>query len=201
MENTLIRTNGNKVSKEGLILGENGLFIEPDFLLEKKSEYSVQDVKLEAHNKARRDEIRAPVPGVKVPFSFVMTKAVRPKLINRLAHTKMVQLDIEGDEKFKRESETMVRVVFNEQEIVSVGKNAAENFSVGQFVKIDFRRFMAIRDTNESNPNGEYSKTIDVPVHRIGGHDYLMIDQRDIVWVYDENKQLKDLIGFEDEVI
>lgn len=201
MENLIIKTDKNTVSKEGLILGTNGLFIEADFLLEKKSEYSLQDVKLEAHNKARRDEIRAPVPGVKVPFSFVMTKAVRPKLINKLAHTKMVQLDIEGDEKFKRESESMVRVVFNEQEIVSVGKNASENFEVGQFVKIDFRRFMAVKDTNESNPNGEYSKYIDVPIHRIDGHDYMMIDQRDIVWVYDENKQLKDLIGFENETV
>jgi len=191
----------NAMIAEGLVKGANGLFVDVDFLMEKKSDYAQQDLKLEAHNKARRDEIRAPIPGVKVPFSFVMTKAVRPKLINLLAKANLIQLDIEGDEKFKAESKGMVRVVFNEQEIVSVGKNAAENFSVGQLVKIDFRRFVNVRDTNEATPNGEYSKYIDVPVHRIDGHDYLMIDQRDIVWVYDENRQLGDLNGFEDEVI
>jgi len=185
----------------GLILGSNGLYVEPDFMIEKKSEYATQDIKLEAHNKARRDEIRAPVPGVKVPFSFVMTKAVRPKMINLLAHTKMVQLDIEGDEKFKSDARGMVRVVFNEQEIVSVGKNAAENFEVGQLVKIDFRRFVNVRDTNEQAPNGEYSKYIDVPIHNIDGHDYMMIDQRDIVWICEKNSQLDDLKGFEDEII
>lgn len=184
-----------------LIKNAAGILVEPDFLMEKKSEYAEQDIKIEAHNKARRDEIRAPIPGVNVPFSFVMTKAVRPKLINTLAHTNMVSLSIEGDEKFKRDAEAMVRVVFNEQEIVSVGKNAQENFSVGQLVKIDFRRFTAIKDTNESNPNGEYSKYIDVPIHNINGHDYMMIDQRDIVWVYDTNHQLNDLKGFEDEAV
>jgi hypothetical protein len=191
----------NTASNAGLILGANGLYVEPDFLMEKKSEYNTQDAKLEAHNKARRDEIRAPSPGVKVPFSFVMTKAIRPKMINLLAHTSMVQLDIEGDEKFKSDSRGMVRVVFNEQEIVSVGKNAADNFEVGQLVKIDFRRFVNVRDTNEQAPNGEYSKYIDVPIHRIDGHDYMMIDQRDIVWIYEKNNQLEDLKGFEDEAV
>jgi hypothetical protein len=194
----------NKTStadNKGLIMGENGLYVKPDFLLEKKSEYAAQDGKIESHNKARRDEIRAPVPGVQVPFSFVMTKAVRPKMINLLAHTKMVQLDIEGDEKFKAEAHGMTRVVFNEQEIVSVGKNAAENFKVGQLVKIDFRRFANVRDTNEQAPTGEYSKYIDVPIHRIDGHDYIMIDQRDIVWVCENNHQLEDIKGFEDETV
>jgi hypothetical protein len=184
-----------------LIKNASGILVEPDFLMEKKSDYNHQDMQIEAHNKARRDEIRAPIPGVNVPFSFVMTKAVRPRMINKLAHLKMIQIDIEGDEKFKRDAESMVRVVFNEQEIVSVGKNAQENFSVGQLVKIDFRRFTAVKDTNESTPNGEYSKYIDVPIHNINGHDYMMIDQRDIVWVYDKNHQLDDLNGFEDESV
>lgn len=185
----------------GLVQNEAGLFVAPDFLMEKKSSYDAQEAQIEGHNKARRLEIKAPVPGVKVPFSFVMTKAVRPKMINTLAHIKLVQLDIEGDEKFKRDSQSMVRVVFNEQEIVSVGKNAEENFKVGQLVKIDFRRFMAVKDTNESNPNGEYSKYIDVPIHMIDGHEYMMIDQRDIVWTYERNHQLDDLIGFENEAV
>ena len=187
--------------KEGMVQGANGLFVDAEFLMEKKSDYSQQDLKIEAHNKARRDEIRAPVPGVKVPFSFVMTKAVRPKMINKLAHMNMIQMDIEGDEKFKGEAPGMTRVVFNEQEIVSVGKNAAENFKVGDFVKIDFRRFTNIRDTNEAAPDGQYSKYIDVPIHNIDGHDYIMIDQRDIVWVYDENRHAKELIEFENEAV
>lgn len=185
----------------GLVKNGSGVFVEPDFLMTKKSDYDVQELRIEAHNKARRMEIKAPVPGVKVPFSFVMTKAVRPKMINTLAHIKLVQIDIEGDEKFKREAQSMVRVVSNEQEIVSVGKNASENFSVGELVKIDFRRFMAVKDTNESNPNGEYSKYIDVPIHMIDGHEYMMIDQRDIVWMYEKNHQLDDLKGFENEVV
>lgn len=193
MQNTIDTTGG-------LIQNESGLFVAPDFLMEKKSDYDAQEVKIHAHNKARIDEIKAPVPGVSVPFSFVMTKAVRPKMINTLAHTKMIQIDIEGDEKFKREAVSMVRVVSNEQEIVSVGGNV-EQFKVGQLVKIDFRRFSAIRDTNESNPNGEYSKTIDVPIHKLGGHEYIMIDQRDIVWAYDHNHQLDDLKAFEDEAV
>lgn len=186
---------------EGMVQGANGLFVDVDFLMEKKSDFANQDLKLESHNKARRNEIRAPVPSVKVPFSFVMTKAVRPKMINKLAHLNLVQLDIEGDEKFKGEAPGMTRVVFNEQEIVSVGKNAAENFKIGDFVKIDFRRFVNVRDTNENAPDGQYTKYIDVPIHNIDGHDYIMIDQRDIVWVYDENRHAKELIGFEDEII
>ncbi len=187
--------------KEGMIKSANGLFVDAGFLMEKKSDFANQDRKLEEHNKARRNEIRAPTPGVKVPFSFVMTKAVRPKMINKLASMNLVQLDLEGDEKFKGEAPGMVRVVFNEQEIVSVGKNAEENFKVGQLVKIDFRRFTNVRDTNEVAPDGQYTKYIDVPIHNIDGHDYIMIDQRDIVWVYETNHQLNDLIGFEDEVI
>lgn len=194
---------GDQNTKDGLVKNEKGLFVEPDFLMEKdaKSKMKIEESNIERHNQERRKEIMAPVPGVKVPFSFVMTKAVRPKLINSLAHMNLIKLDIEGDEKFKAEARHMVRVVSNEQEIVSVGKNAEENFSPGQLVKIDFRRFTNIRDTNEANPNGEYSSYIDVPIHRINGHDYMMIDQRDIVWAYDENHQLADLIGFEDETV
>ena len=124
-------------------------------------------------------------------------------MINTLAHTKsLVNVDIEGDEKFKREAHTMVRVVSNEQEIVCVGPNvSSENFKVGDLVKLDMRRFMALRDTNAVNPNGEYSKEIDLPIHMIDGHEYIMIDQRDIIWVFEENHQLNDLIGYEDEVL
>lgn len=191
-----------KEASAGLIKNEAGLFVAPDFLMEKKSEFDAQEATIEAHNKARRKELRAPVPGVEVPFSVVMTKAVRPKMINRLAHMgKLVQVDIEGDEKFKADAKGMVRIISNEQEIVSVGKNASENFKVGQLVKIDFRRFMNVRDTNEALPNGEYSKYIDVPIHEIEDHSYAMIDQRDIIWAYRENHQLAELKGFEDEVV
>jgi hypothetical protein len=67
-------------------------------------------------------------------------------------------------------------------------------------VKIDFRRFANVRDTNEQGITGEYSKYIDVPIHRIDGHDYIMIDQRDIVWVMKITINLK-IKGFEDETV
>jgi len=192
------------IPANNLIKNEAGILVEPDFLLSKNGDsgsFKNQDRKIEAHNKLRRKEIRAPKPGVKVPFSMVMVKAVRPKMINTLAHMNMINVTIEGDERFKREASTMVRVILDEQEIVSVGKNAEENFKVGELVKIDFRRFMALRDTNESNPNGEYSKEIDVPISAIDGYEYIIIDQRDIRWTFDRNHQLDDLIGYEDEVV
>jgi hypothetical protein len=58
-------------------------------------------------------------------------------------------------------------------------------------VKIDFRRFANVR-YQRAGITGEYSKYIDVPIHRIDGHDYIMIDQRDIVWVCENNHQLED---------
>jgi len=187
-----------------LIKNEAGILVEPDFLLKKPEDndnFKIQDGKIEAHNRARRDEIRAPKPGIKVPFSAVMVKAVRPKMINTLAHMGMIKVDIEGDERYKREALTMVRPIFDEQEIVSLGKHAEENFSVGDLVKIDFRRFMALRDTNVDSPDGQLSKEIDVPISTIDGHEYVIIDQRDIKWTFERNHQLDDLKGYEDEVI
>lgn len=187
-----------------LIKNEAGILVEPDFLLQKpedKSNFAIQDAKIEAHNKERRNEIRAPKPGIKVPFSSVMVKAVRPKMINTLAHMGMINVDIEGDDRYKREVRAMVRPIFDEQEIVSLGKHAEENFSVGDLVKIDFRRFMALRDTNVDSPDGQLSKEIDVPISTIDGHEYVIIDQRDIKWTFERNHQLDDLKGYEDEVI
>jgi hypothetical protein len=187
-----------------LIPNASGILVEPDFLLEKAQDnFKNQDIKIEAHNKARRDEIRAPIPNVRVPFSSVMVKAVRPKMINTLADMKMINIAIEGDERFQREARTMVRAIYDEQEIVAVGKNVSElgEFKVGDLVKIDFRRFMALRDTNTASPDGQYSKEIDVPISTVEGHEYIIIDQRDIRWIFNENKQLEDLKGYEDEVI
>jgi hypothetical protein len=198
--------NGKKkeIINNNLVLNEAGILVEPDFLLakgENKTTFADTDAKIASHNKERRRELRAPIPGVKVPFSMVMVKAVRPKMINTLAEMNLINIDIEGDERFKREAVTMVRVILDEQEIVSVGKNAEENFAVGELVKIDFRRFTALRDTNVAVPDGQYSKEIDVPICTINGHEYIIIDQRDIRWTFDRNHQLDDLIGFEDEIV
>jgi hypothetical protein len=66
-------------------------------------------------------------------------------------------------------------------------------------VKIDFRRFTNVEIPTSRRITGEYSKYIDVPIHRIDGHDYIMIDQRHR---YAENNHAEeDIKGFEDETV
>ena len=67
--------------EDTMVQSESGLYIPADEQNNQSilANFASQERKIELHNKERRKEIRAPKPKVRVPFSMVLLKAVRPK--------------------------------------------------------------------------------------------------------------------------
>jgi co-chaperonin GroES (HSP10) len=56
--------------------------------------------------------------------------------------------------------------------------------------KISFARYRTVRDTND----GVIQTTYDVPTYNIDGHKYIMLDQRDIIWVFDKKEEKDEIV-------
>ena len=133
----------------------------------------------EEYESKRKVALEAPVPDIKLPYSFVLTRAVPPKMIgNTEAGIMINKLDV--DDRTLARLAIMTDHVSDFQEVLLRGFNVDEKVCApGDMVRIDFRRF---RTLNDDHTAGVIETSYEDPVHNIDGHDYLIIDARDIIY-------------------
>jgi hypothetical protein len=183
--------SSNNNANLSLIKNDKGLFVQPDFLM--KNEETLKkagDAAIKTYNKKRQEALDAPTPEIQVPFSCVLTKAAGPKMVNALASLGLHKDQYEVDERFLAQMKIMNDNVSDEQEIVLVGTLVDEIFKPGKMAKISFARYRTVRDTND----GVIQTAYDVPTYTINGSKYIMLDQRDILWVFDKKEEKDEII-------
>lgn len=133
----------------------------------------------EEHQQKYNESLSAPTPNVKLPYNYVLTRATPPKMIGTTEAGIMInKLDV--DERTLTRLAIMTDHVSDIQEVLIVGFNVDPKVcSPGDLVRIDFRRF---RTLNDDHTAGVIETSYEVPVHNIDGHDYLIIDARDIIY-------------------
>lgn len=190
MENSKLSSASNQDSSL-LIQNEKGLYVQPDFLMKNQETLKkAGDAAIKTYNEKRQAALNAPVPEIQVPFSCVLTKAAGPKMVNALASLGLHKDQYEVDERFLAQMKIMNDNVSDEQEIVLVGTLVDEIFKPGKMAKINFARYRTIRDTND----GVIQTSYDVPTYNINGHKYIMLDQRDIIWVFDKKEEKDEIV-------
>lgn len=94
---------------------------------------------------------------------------------------------LQGDKVGKKEG-----VLMDDQEVVAVGSSVDE-IKVGDKVKLDLGKFMrevTKRPVGDFGANGK-TQELALPIIEINGEQYARITNRDIVYVYGEDEELK----------
>lgn len=143
------------------------------------------------YKKAFDERNNVPVPKIDLLHSHILVKAVPPE-IEHTTQGGLVINKVKLDDYLTEDKlEKMSQNVSDEQEILAVGQFISENASEdkkkklkpGRYVKIDFRRFKTLRDKHAS---GIIETFYDIPIFTINGYKYMLIDERDVMWVFDK---------------
>lgn len=157
--------------KQELILSQNDA--------ERKNYNRVHDA-LEEQIKKRK---AVPTPKIHLLKSEILVKAV-PPLAPKRNPTGIILNDVSGTvtemERLKNSTES----VSDFQEVVLVGNHllSQENNIIqpGDFVKINFKQYHGIAPGSQ---DGQVRTQYNIPMFRIDGHDYIMLDFYDIMYV------------------
>ena len=162
----------------GLLIDHNTAGI-GDIKMKKPNEKNVVNEIYEKHKEKYDTSLSAPIPKIKLPYNFVLTRATPPRMIDKTEGGILVnKLDV--DERTMQRLLIMTEHVSDVQEVMMTGFNVDERVCVaGEHVRIDFRRF---RTLNDDHTAGVIETSYEVPVHTIDGYDYLIIDSRDIIY-------------------
>ena len=141
-----------------------------------------EDLKYEEYEKILKETKESPVPEIDLLHSQILVRATPPEII-RTSGSGLIINQVKLDK--------MSQNVSDEQEILAVGQFILDNGSEskkeklkpGRYVKIDFRRFKTLRDNHQA---GIVETFYDIPVFTINNHKYIVIDERDILWVFDK---------------
>lgn len=146
------------------------------------------DIVYDNYKKAYEEAVNAPVPAINLMHSEVLVRACPPKM-NHTTKGGIIINDVELDDYLTQDKlDKMSQNVSDEQEVLIVGQwiqDREENYpedkklKPGMKVKIDFRRYKTLKDNHVA---GIIETTYDIPMFKIDGHKYLLIDDREILW-------------------
>lgn len=154
-----------------LIKSESGLFVSPETV--------TQNTILNNYNKRYLGALNAPTPNVKVAYSYILTKAVPPKMVGT-TESGLIINEIQADKRMLKKLEIMTDNVSDEQEVLAVGIHAQDVVNVGDTIKIDFRRYKTL---NDDHTPGVIETSYEIPLYEIEGNEYLILDARDIIYI------------------
>lgn len=163
----------------GLLLDHTTAGIEGISNINDKIRSATIDQVYSAHKEKLDKAMNAPIPDVKIPYNFVLTRAAPPAMIGKTkAGLILNKLDV--DDRTLTRMKIMTENVSDKQEVMMMGFNVDPRVcSVGDTVMIDFRRF---RTLNDDHIAGVIETSYEVPLFNIDGEDYLLIDSRDIIY-------------------
>lgn len=157
-----------------LVKSESGLFVDPNVAFKTK-----QDSVMEKYNEKYLKCLNAPVPNVRVAYSYILTKAVPPKM-KGATESGIILNQLDVDVRMLKKLEIMTENVSDEQEVLLVGHHITDDIvKPGEIVKIDFRRYRTLNDDHQA---GVIETSYEIPMYEIDGHEYLLLDARDIIY-------------------
>lgn len=188
MNHNTITTTAENLG-ENLLLSDKGLFVPADNLLASKDNYDrARKLAIDLNRKTISDMLKAPAPKIRVPFGCVLVRALPPRLVDNSGQLILTRTEQIADERYLEQLKFMNENVRDEQQIVLKGR-LVEDFQVGEVVKINYNRFRSVKDTIQ----GQIETFYDIPTYTIEGMKYIMIDQRDILYAFEENHQLEEI--------
>lgn len=167
-----------------VIKNEAGILVDPNLVAQKMN--SKYDLELDQYNKRYIKNNSAPIPNISVPYSYILVKAVPPKMkgvTESGLHLAEKEIDVRLAKKLKIMSEN----VSDEQEVLAMGPYVTEGLkvSVGDIVKINFDRYRKLHDNHNA---GVIEMEYDIPLVIIEDNEYLLIDARDVYYSIPKNK-------------
>lgn len=157
-----------------VVKAESGLLLDPT-LVQKKEDNAVLEKYNTRYNKANS----APTPAIKVAYSYILTKAVPPKM-KGFTDTGLIVNQLDVDVRTLKKLAIMTENVSDEQEVLLVGHHITDDIvSPGDSVKIDFSRY---RRLNDDHTAGVIETSYEIPLYEIDGNEYLILDARDIIY-------------------
>lgn len=173
-----------------LIKSESGLFVDPS-VIEKNNankNRTAADVAMEKYKARYNKNNNAPVPNIRVPYSYVLTKATPPKMQEETAGG-LITNQMEVDLRLAKKLQIMSENVDDQQEVLLCGEHVLKSVCVpGDIVRINYDKYIRINDDHTA---GVIQKSYEIPLYEINGEEYLLIDARDIIYAIPTEKSEK----------
>jgi co-chaperonin GroES (HSP10) len=159
---------------EPLLKSESGLLVSPEVLEKKNINSSVQK-----YNERYVKNLNAPTPNIKISYSYILTKAVPPKL-NETTAAGIIINEKEVDVRMAKKLEIMSENVSDEQEVLLCGEHVMASVCVpGDTVRINYDKYLRLNDDHTA---GVIQKGYEIPLYEIDGNEYLILDARDVIY-------------------
>ena len=167
--------------KEPLFKAESGLYVGQDVVKsnESKKMKTAADVDLEKYQARYKKNNEAPTPNIRVPYSYVLTKATPPKMQGETAGGLLIN-QVEIDARMAKKLQIMSENVDDQQEVLLCGEHVLKSVCIpGDTVRINYDKYIRINDDHTA---GVIQKSYEIPLYEINGEEYLLIDARDIIY-------------------
>lgn len=164
-----------------LIKSESGLYVDPSVIennVAKNNKTSAENAMQKYKDRYDKNS-NAPAPNIRVPYSYVLTKATPPKMQDETA-SGLVTNQMEVDLRLAKKLQIMSENVDDQQEVLLCGEHVLKSVCVpGDIVRINYDKYIRINDDHTA---GVIQKSYEIPLYEINGEEYLLIDARDIIY-------------------
>lgn len=169
--NKAINTAKADLVNSPLIKSESGLFVSPDTI--------TKNVVLDKYNQRYLKNLNAPIPNIKISYSYILTRAVPPKMTGT-TESGLILNQIETDSRMLKKLEIMTENVSDEQEVLLCGEHVLNSVcEPGDTVRINYDKYLRINDDHTA---GVIQKGYEIPLYEIDGNEYLLLDARDVIY-------------------
>jgi len=168
-------------TNQTVVRSEKGLYVDPDIikLSETKKAESAVELAIEKYNERYVKNINAPIPNIKISYSYILTKAAPPKM-KGVTKSGLILNELEVDVRMAKKLSIMSENVDDLQEVLLCGEHVLESVCVpGDVVRINYNKYLQLSDDHQA---GVIEKTYDIPLYEIDGNEYLLLDARDIIY-------------------
>lgn len=146
--------------------------------------FEIED-SLQKYNQKMIDAWNAPVPNITLHYSEVLVRAVPAEIKSKGG---LIISSSMNDIQAAKRLDAMSHAVDFHQEILMVGKQVSEKeqeegIRPGRIARCKWDRF---RTLDDDHVPGVINTSIKVPFETIDGHNYIIIDKRDILYTKDK---------------
>jgi len=171
-----------------VLKNESGIFVDPSIIEQKQNilKQTESDHALEKYNKRYTKNLEAPIPNIKVPYSFILTRATPPEMQGYTESGLLIK-EMKVDVRLAKKLAIMSENVSDEQEVLLIGPyvNQGIELEPGDKVKINYNKY---RTLNDDHASGVIETQYEIPLYEIDGNEYLLLDSRDIIYVIPQTK-------------
>lgn len=172
-----LNSHAKELLNKPVIKNTAGLFVDPDTITQQNK--TAAELAVEKYNERYVKNINAPTPNIKISYSYILTKAVPPKMTGTTASGLIINQK-EVDVRMAKKLEIMSENVSDEQEVLLCGEHVLKSVcEPGDTVRINYDKYLRLNDDHTS---GVIQKGYEIPLYEIDGNEYLLLDARDIIY-------------------